>query len=85
MKFTYHQHIKVTIWQDQQFAVEASSKQEADEIAKRYAEEDVSNGDAELLSTEFLFDTQEFVKPDGVYPTIEIFDNGNLIAATRLK
>lgn len=85
MKYKYHQQIKVAIWQDQEFVVEASTKQEADEIAKRYAEEDVSNGDVELLSTEFLFDTQEFVKPDWNYPTIEIFDNGNLIADNRLK
>lgn len=85
MKYTYHQHIKVQIWQDQEFSIEASSKEEADEIAKQYVNEDVSNSDAELLSTDFLFDTEEFVKPDEDFPTIEIYSDGTLIADNRVK
>ena len=58
---------------------------EADAIAKQFANIDVSNSDAELVSSEFLYDTQEFVKPDGDFPTIEIYSDGNLIADNREK
>ena len=85
MKYMYHQHIKVQIWQDQKFTIGASSKEEADAIAKQFANIDVSNSDAELVSSEFLYDTQEFVKPDGDFPTIEIYADGNLIADNREK
>ena len=85
MKFTFHQHIKVQIWQDQEFVIEADSKQEADAIAKKYAKVDVSDTDAEVVDTQFLLECQEVIEPDEKNCTIEIYDGKELIADNRIK
>lgn len=73
--YTFYQDIKCTIWQKQTFAVEASSKEEAIEIAKGYSDKDV-HGHFDLVDTVTLDETTEMMTPaeNNGASTIEVYD-----------
>lgn len=86
--FNFYQDVKVSVWQRQHFTVEADTIEEAREIAKQYADEDISfNEDVEVGNIDWLYDTEEHITPEenGGCATIEVYEyksrfEGELIA-----
>ena len=87
-KFDFYQDVKVTVWQRQHFTIEAESAEEARELAKQYADKDISTCDeVESDEIEWLCDTEEHISPEenGGCATIEVYERegkykGTLIA-----
>ena len=87
-EFEFYQDVKVTVWQRQHFRIEAESAEEAREIAKQYANQDISFlEEVEVEEIEWLYDTEEHIIPEenGGCSTIEVYERlgkykGDLIA-----
>ena len=62
-KHYFYQDIKCTIWQRQYFIIEAESEEEANEIAKRYGNIDVSREEP-IYNSENLYETMEYIEPE---------------------
>ena len=92
-KFDFYQDVKVTVWQRQHFTIEAETAEEARELAKQYADKDISTCDeVEADEIEWLYDTEEHITPEenGGCATIEVYERegkykGALIADNALK
>lgn len=72
-KYKFHVDRKVTVWERDEFLVEASTKEEAIQIVKKEFEE---AGDAFYVEgeTHTLYDTQEFVRAkEDQAATLEIY------------
>ena len=86
--FDFYQDVKVTVWQRQHFTIEAETAEEARELAKQYADKDISTCDeVEADEIEWLYDTEEHITPEenGGCATIEVYERegkyrGTLIA-----
>ena len=92
-RFEFYQDVKVKIWQRQHFTIEAETIEEARELAKQYANEDISCvEEVEVENIEWLHDTEERITPEenGGCATIEVFEyvgkySGNLLADNAKK
>ena len=91
--FEFYQDVKVKVWQRQHFTIEAETIEEARELAKQYANEDISCvEEVEVENIEWLHDTIEPITPveNGASATIEVYEyvgkyGGNLLADNALK
>ena len=71
-KFYYRQNNLVKVWRQNQFTIEAETKEEADAIAKQICEDnlDVANDDMDNVQfneSEFLFETEEPLDKMDIY------------------
>lgn len=89
--FKFYQDVLVSVWQRQHFTIEAESKEEAEEMAKQYGNEDVSY-DYAVDDSEYLFETADMIHPanNGGNQTIEVFEclsayPGRLIADNHIE
>lgn len=76
-RFDFYQDVKVMVWQRQHFSIEAETEEEARELAKQYAEKDISFcDDVEVDDLEWLYDTEEQITPEenGGCATIEVYE-----------
>lgn len=76
--FEFYQDVKTTIWVRQYFTVKASTQEEANKMAMKYKNSDVSKDfDSGFTECEGLYDTEELVLPseNNGLPTIELFTN----------
>lgn len=90
-KFIYYQDEKLTIWRRSSFSVEASSKEEADDVVRNLKGENVFNlvdaDNIETLESMFLFETEEEMSPednDG-QSTIEYCDKDGSVLSCNGK
>lgn len=75
--FEFYQDVKTTIWVRQYFTVKASTQEEANEMAMKYKDSDVSKDfDSGFTEYDALYDTEELMLPeenDG-FATIQLYD-----------
>ena len=87
--FDFYQEVKMTIWQRQYFTIKAETEEEARELAKQYADKDVSFCDeVRVDETKWLYDSEEQITPEenGGCATIEVYEyKGKLIADNAKK
>ena len=78
MEFKFYQDIKVSVWKRQSFIIDAETEEQANEIAKKYKDFDVSNNIDDIYPFDFdeLSDTEEIIHVDDNdgFPTIEILN-----------
>lgn len=77
-KHYFYQDIKYTMQQRQYFVIEAESEEEANEIAKKYKDVDVSEEEY-VYESENLYETIEYITPaeNNGYATMEVYNGRN--------
>lgn len=82
MKYKYYVDTKYTMWDRNHYEIEANSQEEADELAKKLADNEERQMTDFHIETEPLYDTFEEITPDenNGYSTAEVYrEDGEII------
>ena len=78
MKYKYYVDTKYTMWDRNHYEIEANSQEEADELAKKLADNEERQMTDFHTETEALYDTFEEIDPNenNGYSTAEVYREG---------